>query len=103
MWWALILAGLGEVAWIFFMKKSQGFSNLNFTMLFVISLVASMALLGLAVRQIPVSVAYPVWTGIGAVGSVVLGVMLFSEPLGLLKGLCVLLILMGIIGLKATS
>ena len=102
-WSMLLLAGFFEVAWAYYLKSSQGLSQLIPTVLFVVTLSISMGLLGFSVRTIPLGVAYPVWTGVGAVGSVLVGSMLFSEPLGALKLLFLALIVVGIVGLKALS
>ena len=102
-WSMLLLAGFFEVAWAYYLKSSQGLSQLIPTVLFVVTLSISMGLLGFSVRTIPLGVAYPVWTGVGAVGSVLVGSMLFSEPLGALKLLFLALIVVGIVGLKAVS
>lgn len=102
-WSMLLVAGLFEVAWAYYLKASQGLSLLIPTLLFVVTLSISMGLLGFSVRTIPLGVAYPVWTGVGAVGSVVVGSLLFAEPLGALKLLFLGFIVVGIIGLKAVS
>lgn len=102
-WIVLILAGVFEVAWAYFLKESSGLSKLVPAVFFFMALIASMVFLALSLKKIPISLAYPVWTGIGAVGSVLIGVICFGEPLGLLRGIFVALVLAGIIGLKAVS
>lgn len=102
-WFLLVLAGLFEVVWVTFLKESNGLSKLVPTMIFIFSLALSMALLGVSMRIIPMSLSYPIWTGIGAIGSVLVGYLFYSEPLGLLKLVFLTLILIGIVGLKYSS
>ena len=102
-WGMLLLVGFFEVAWAYYLKSSQGLSLLIPTVLFIVTLSISMGLLGFSVRTIPLGVAYPVWTGVGAVGSVLVGSLLFAEPLGAMKLLFLALIVVGIIGLKAVA
>lgn len=102
-WLILFLAGLCEVVWAYALKESRGFSRLAPTALFVVSLAASMGLLAWSLRSLPLSLAYPIWTGIGAVGSVVVGVLLFSETLSPMKLVFLFLLVSGIIGLKTVN
>ncbi len=102
-WIILILAGAFEVVWTYYLKLSNGFQNTKFSIYFLISLIMSMGLLSLSLKSIPVGVAYPIWTGIGAVGSVLLGFLIFREPLTTMKLVFTSLILIGIIGLKVFS
>lgn len=102
-WIALFVAGIFEVAWAYYLKASQGLSLLVPSLLFLLTLTLSMGLLGFSVRSIPLGVAYPIWTGVGAVGSVVVGSVFFHEPLGTLKILFLVLIVSGIVGLKAIN
>ena len=99
-WAALVVAGCFEVIWAYYLKASQGLTLILPSMLFVVTLVISMGLLGFSVRTIPLGVAYPVWTGVGAVGSVVVGALFFAEPMSAAKGLFLALIIAGILGLK---
>lgn len=99
-WIALLVAGVSEIVWAYCLKKSAGFTLLWPTVGFLGFLGVSMGLLAWSLRHIPLGVAYPVWTGVGAVGSVMVGIWLFSEPLGLMKAFFVGLILIGIVGLK---
>ncbi len=101
-WILLLIAGLFEVIWAYFMKKSAGFSVLVPSVLFGVTLLISMVLLGLAIRTIPMSIAYPVWTGIGAVGSVLVGFFLLGEKLTPLSMVFLCLVVIGIVGLKMT-
>ena len=102
-WAVLVLAGLFEIAWAVGLKYTDGFTRLWPSVATAIALVLSMTLLGLAVRTLPLGTAYAVWTGIGAIGTVVLGVLLFDEPASFARIFCVGLILAGIIGLKLVT
>jgi len=99
-WTILFVAGLLEIGWAVGLKLSDGLSKPVPAILTVIAMIASMVLLGVAVRTLPLGTAYAVWTGIGAVGSVVLGIFLFHEPATAGRLLCVLAIVGGIVGLK---
>lgn len=99
-WTLLFIAGLFEVAWAIGLKYTDGFSRFWPSALTVTAMVASVVLLGLAMRELPVGTAYAVWTGIGAVGTVILGIVLFGDSATLLRLLCVGLIIAGILGLK---
>ncbi len=102
-WTLLALAGLMEIGWAIGLKYTEGFSRLWPSVWTVGAMAISMALLGLAVKTIPIGTAYAVWTGIGAAGTVVLGIVLFHEPATAMRLLCVGLIVAGIVGLKLTS
>ncbi|MFB9268492.1 quaternary ammonium compound efflux SMR transporter SugE [Bradyrhizobium erythrophlei] len=102
-WLFLILAGLCEIAWAIGLKYTDGFSRLSPTIGTVAAMAASIGLLGLALKSLPVGTAYAVWTGIGTVGAAVFGIYLFNEPATLVRLGCIGLILSGIIGLKITS
>lgn len=99
-WLLLISAGLLEIVWAISMKASQGFTKPNFISITLIAAALSFWLLGLALRQLPVGTAYAVWTGIGAVGAAVLGIVFFGEPITLARIGCIALIVLGILGLK---
>ncbi|HVI31272.1 quaternary ammonium compound efflux SMR transporter SugE [Phenylobacterium sp.] len=99
-WVILFVAGLFEIGWAIGLKYTDGFTRLVPTAFTAVSLVASMGLLGLAVRSLPIGTAYAVWTGIGAVGTAVLGIVLFREPATALRLVCLGLIVAGILGLK---
>jgi quaternary ammonium compound-resistance protein SugE len=99
-WIYLFIAGLLEVGWAAGLKYSQGFTRLLPSALTVVSMAASLGFLGLALRALPLGTAYAVWTGIGAAGTLVLGIMLFGEPATALRIACVGLIIIGIVGLK---
>jgi quaternary ammonium compound-resistance protein SugE len=101
-WALLILGGLFEVGFTTCLRFVEGFRNLPWTFGFLASVTLSMGLLEAASRSIPLGTAYAVWTGIGAVGTVVLGIVLFGEPATLARLLCVGLIVAGIAGIKLT-
>ena len=102
-WLLLIVAGLLEIGWAIGLKYSEGFTRTGPTVLTVIALVASFVLLERAIRQIPVGTGYAVWTGIGAVGTAILGIVLFNEPRDAVRLACIALIVAGIAGLKLTA
>ena len=99
-WICLVVAGLFEVAWSVGLKYTHGFTRLWPSVLTIAAIAISMGLLALAVRTIPVGTGYAVWTGIGAVGTAILGVILFGEPATPWRVVCLLMIVGGIIGLK---
>jgi quaternary ammonium compound-resistance protein SugE len=99
-WGILVVAGLFEIGWAVGLKYTEGFTRLWPTVLTVASMIASMGLLGLAVRSLPIGTAYAVWTGIGTVGTAVLGIVLFREPATVVRLVCIGLIVAGIIGLR---
>lgn len=102
-WIILVIAGLFEIGWAIGLKYTEGFTRLWPSVGTVASMLISVGLLGLAMRDLPVGTAYAVWTGIGAVGTVILGIVLMGDPANAPRLVCVGLILAGIIGLKLTS
>ncbi len=102
-WGILFLAGLLEVGWAVGLKYTEGFTRLWPTVGTVVALVGSMALLGVALRTLPLGTAYAVWTGIGTIGTAVLGIALFGEPATAGRLVCIALIVAGIVGLKVLS
>lgn len=102
-WIYLIAAGLLELAWMVGMKLSEGFTRLLPSAGTVLAMIGSFVLLLLAIRDIPIGTAYAVWTGIGAAGAALVGILLFDEPRDLLRLACVALIVAGVVGLKLTS
>lgn len=102
-WTALLAAGIFEVIWAIFLKNSKGFTEIFPTVMFLVTITISMLLLAFSMRSIPIGVAYPVWTGIGAVGTVLVGIFLFKEGVNAPKMFFLTLILIGIIGLKISS
>ena len=102
-WGILVVAGLFEIAWAVGLEYSEGFSKPVPSALTVLALAVSMLLLARAVESLPVGTAYAVWTGIGAVGTAILGVLLFDEPATLARAGFVGLIVAGIVGLHSTG
>ena len=99
-WTHLLLAGLFEIGFALGLKLTEGFTRLWPSLGTAAAAAASLYLMTLAMRSIPVGTAYAVWTGIGAVGTVLMGIWLFNEPATLARVLCLLLIIVGILGLK---
>ena len=99
-WILLLVAGRVEGAWAIGLKSTEGFSRPLPTLLTLGAMGVSVLLLAMAVKQLPLGTAYAVWTGIGAVGTVLMGIWLFNEPATLARVLCLLLIIGGILGLK---
>jgi|SRR6187431_2252301 quaternary ammonium compound-resistance protein SugE len=102
-WVMLVIAGLFEVGWSIGLKYTEGFTRVVPTVLTLVALAASMVLLSLAVRTLPIGTAYAVWVGIGALGAAVLGIVLFHEPVTAARVFFLALLLVSIIGLKITS
>lgn len=102
-WVVLIVAGLFEIGWAVGLKYTEGFTRLVPTLLTAASMVASVVLLGLALRTLPLGTAYAVWTGIGTVGTALLGMALYGEPADAIRLACIALIVAGIVGLKLVS
>jgi quaternary ammonium compound-resistance protein SugE len=99
-WIYLLIAGLFEIGWAIALKYTEGLTKLWPTIFTVTSMAISVALLGVALKNLPVGTAYTIWTGIGALGTVFFGIYLFGEPATTTKFFCVSLILAGIVGLK---
>lgn len=99
-WFILVLAGLFEVAWAIGLKYTEGFSRLWPSVWTVLAMVVSIWLLGIAMKSLPVGTAYGIWVGVGAVGTVILGMLLFGEPVNVMRVFSIALIVGGIIGLK---
>jgi quaternary ammonium compound-resistance protein SugE len=99
-WILLTLAGLFEVGWAVGLKYTEGFTRLSASLATAFSMVISIALLGLALRSLPLGTAYAVWTGIGTVGTALLGMVLFDESADPRRLVCVGMIVSGIVGLK---
>lgn len=102
-WIILILAGLFEVVWAIGLKYTQGFTRLWPSVGTLVAMAISLGLLGIAMKSLPVGTAYAVWVGVGAVGTVILGIVLFHEPLTALRIGSVALIVAGLIGLKLAT
>ena len=102
-WLYLIIADVLEVQWAVTMKYTEGFSKLWPSVFCVLGMAASVYFLALAQKTLPLGTSYAIWTGIGAVGAAVCGMILFNEPRDIARILCILLIVAGILGLKFTS
>ena len=102
-WIILFVAGLLETGWAIGLKYTQGFTRLWPTVWTAASMVLSLGLLGVALKTLPVGTAYAVWTGIGTVGTAILGIVLFGEPATALRLACIGLIVSGIIGLRLVA
>lgn len=102
-WLTLILAGLFEVAWAIGLKYTDGFTRFVPSLLTLAAMVASVVLLGVAMKSLPVGTAYAVWVGVGAVGTAVLGIVLFAEPASVGRLVSLALIVAGIVGLKLAT
>ncbi|CRM11003.1 Quaternary ammonium compound-resistance protein SugE [Pseudomonas sp. 31 E 6] len=102
-WIILFFAGLFEVGWAVGLKYTDGFSKPLPTALTIVAMAVSLGLLGLAVKELPLGTAYAVWTGVGAVGTVIAGIALFGESMALFRLASVALIICGLIGLKIST
>lgn len=102
-WVTLVLAGLFEIGWAVGLKYTEGFTRLWPSVATVVSMIVSLALLGAALRTLPLGTAYAVWTGIGTVGSAIRGMALFGEAASVARLVCIGLIVAGIVGLKLTA
>ena len=102
-WVYLFIAGIFEIVWAIGLKYSQGFTRLYPALITIGGMIVSFYLLSLATKTLPMGTAYAVWTGIGALGTVLLGIILFHEPVNLIRISFLALILIGILGLKLTS
>ncbi len=99
-WLFLFIAGLFEISWAVGLKFSHGFSQIIPSILTIAGMVASFYFLALALKNLPLGTAYAIWTGIGTIGTVIFGIVLFKEPVTAIRILCILLIVSGITGLK---
>ena len=102
-WCFLVIAGGLEVFWSTCMKYSNGFTEIKYTILTIVGMIFSFLFLSQATKTLPLGTAYAVWTGIGALGAVIIGIVLFKEPVTAARIFFVSLLLVGIVGLKATS
>lgn len=102
-WGLLVLAGLFEIGWAIGLKYSEGFTRPWPTLWTVLAMIVSMLLLAFSARTLPIGTAYAVWTGIGAAGTVILGIILFAEPATVLRLFFVAMIVGGILGLKLVT
>lgn len=99
-WMFLFIAGLFEISWAVGLKFSHGFTQIIPSILTIIGMIASFYFLALALKNLPLGTAYAIWTGIGTIGTVIFGIVLFKEPVTAMRILCILLIVSGITGLK---
>lgn len=102
-WFHLIIAGLLEVAWAIGLKQTEGWTRLWPSVITVALMIASFFFLSLALRSLPIGTAYAMWTGIGAVGTALIGILIFDEPRTVARLVCILLIVAGVVGLKLAS
>lgn len=102
-WFYLLIAGLLEIVWAIGLKYTEGFTRLVPSIITIAAMVASVWFLAIALRTIPVGTGYAVWTGIGAVGTAILGIVLFAEPATAARLACIGVIVAGIFGLKLVS
>ena len=102
-WLFLFLAGLTEVGWAIALKYSHGFTRIIPSVITIVVMISSFFLLAQSLKTIPIGTAYAIWTGIGIVGTVILGIILFDEPISFIRLLFLSLILIGIVGLKLTQ
>jgi quaternary ammonium compound-resistance protein SugE len=102
-WLAVLAAGLFEIAWAFGLKYSDGLTRFWPTLATAIAILASFALMAFALKSLPFGTAYAIWTGIGAAGSIILGMVIFSEPTDPVRIICLTLIVAGMVGLKLNS
>jgi quaternary ammonium compound-resistance protein SugE len=102
-WFYLVVAGIFEVGWAIGLKYSQGFTKVLPSILTIIGMVASFYFLSLSLKSLPIGTAYAIWTGIGTIGTVLLGIILFKEPINVMRMVCIVLIVSGVIGLRRIS
>ena len=102
-WFALFAAGLLEIAWAFGLKYSDGLTRFWPTVATALAILASFSLMALALRSLPFGTAYAIWTGIGAAGSIIVGMVVFSESADPIRIICLTLIVAGMVGLKLNS
>ncbi len=102
-WIYLLIAGVLEVVWAYAMKLSEGFTQLTPSIVTIIAMIASFGLLGIAMRTIPLGTAYVIWTGIGAIGAFLIGIVLLAEPVNMSRILAALLIVSGLIVMQLSS
>jgi quaternary ammonium compound-resistance protein SugE len=102
-WVYLIIAGIFEIVWASFLKLSEGFTKLNYSIVTILGMLVSFFFLSQATRTLPIGTAYAIWTGIGAIGAVIVGVVMFKEPVSFARAVFIILVIAGIVGLKFTS
>jgi len=102
-WIMLVIAGLLEVVWAYSMKLSNGFTHLTASVVTIVTMIASFALLSLAMRTLPLGTAYTIWTGIGAVGAFIVGIAVLGEQLSVMRVVAAVLIVSGLVLMKLSS
>ena len=102
-WVYLILAGICEIGWAYGLKYSEGFTKIGVSVVTVAVMILSFVLLAQAMKHLPLGTAYGIWTGIGAAGTAILGMVFLNEPRDLIRIICILLIVAGVVGLKVFS
>lgn len=102
-WVYLVIAGLFEVVWAVGIKYTEDFTKLTYSVLTLSAMALSMFFLSKALKTLPIGTAYAVWTGIGVLGTVIIGILFLDEPHGLFRLLCIFLLIIAILGLKITS
>lgn len=102
-WILLVIAGLLEVAWAYFMKQSNGFTKLVPSIFTILLMMISFGLLAYCLKTLPMGTAYAIWTGIGAVGAFIVGILVLGEAVTIMRVLSVLLIVLGLVGLKLST
>ena len=102
-WIYLLIAGVLEVVWAYAMKLSEGFTQITPSIVTIIAMIASFGLLGIAMRTIPLGTAYVIWTGIGAIGAFLIGIVLLAEPVNMSRILAALFIVSGLIVMQLSS
>ena len=102
-WISLLVAGVLEVLWAYTMKQSHGFTHLRYSAITLVAMIASFGLLSFAMRSLPLGTAYTIWTGIGAVGSFIVGVMVLGESMSAMRMVAAVLIVSGLVLMKLSS
>ena len=102
-WAILILAGIFEIIWAYSMKMSEGFTRLTPSVVTIVFMILSVVLLSISMRTLPLGTAYTVWTGIGAMGSFILGIMVLNEPMTAMRMIAAVLIVSGLVLMKLAS
>ena len=102
-WVYLLVAGVLEVVWAFTMKQSHGFTNIKYSAITLVAMIASFGLLSVAMRSLPLGTAYTIWTGIGAIGSFAVGVMVLGESMSAMRMTAAVLIVAGLVLMKISS
>lgn len=102
-WVYLLVAGVLEVLWAYTMKQTHGFTNLRYSAITIVAMIASFGLLSFAMRSLPLGTAYTIWTGIGAVGSFIVGVMVLGESMSAMRMVAAVLIVSGLVLMKLSS